>query len=176
MTEDLLGSTCAMGTLAEGEGLHFTSGCRTRWVLQEDAYGCGVACLAMVSGAPYSEVRALFVRGGMGAKQIGHRPFASNFWQLMAIGAELGLRCAMQRWKGWDSFDGVGIIKVPSTKPGWHWMVAERTSIYGVMVLDPALDWPAFDRAPLNVMYRSPQSLQPYGNWIAIRSSCTLEV
>ena len=168
MTVDLIGYPCAMEPVAEGEGLHFTSGCRTKWVLQEDAYGCGVACLAMVSGAPYSAVRALFVRRGMGEKRIGHRPFASNFRQLMAIGAELGLSCSMKRWKGWNSFDGVGIIKVPSTKPGWHWMVAERTLEFGVMALDPELDWPAFDRAPLDVMFRSPKSLVVHGNWISI--------
>lgn len=33
---------------------------RIAHVRQEDAYGCGVACLAMITGTPYREVRAWF--------------------------------------------------------------------------------------------------------------------
>lgn len=43
------------------DATNWRSLCRVRWVKQEDAHGCGVACLAMVAGEPYERVRALFV-------------------------------------------------------------------------------------------------------------------
>lgn len=164
-----------------GDGLQVADGgldaatwrdhCKVRWTQQLDEHGCGVACLAMVSKEPYAVVRNLFEQAGLGQQRGRKRPFASNFREVMDIAERLGLRARMRRWQGWQAMDGVGIIKVPAKAPNWHWMVVERTAGFGVVALDPAIDWPAFDHAPLDVVYRSPSLLQPCGNWIAIQVS-----
>lgn len=46
-------------------------------VVQEDHYGCGVACLSMVSGQSYTEARQDFVRLGL-AQRRGCRPALST--------------------------------------------------------------------------------------------------
>lgn len=141
--------------------------CRVKWVGQEHPNGCGVACLAMLSATSYAYVSEMFVQQGLGVGQGRKRPFASNFRDLMAVAEKLGLQGAMRRWRGWAAVEGVGVLKVPSKPPNWHWVVVERTQRFGVVVQDPAMDWPAFERAPLDVLYRSPESLSPYGNWIS---------
>lgn len=143
--------------------------CSMRWVLQEDSQGCGVACLAMVAGVPYAKVRALFMCHGLGEKRGRKLPFATNFRELLAMAAQLGLKGTMKRWTGWSAVNCAGIIKVPTNARDWHWMAVERTEAFGSVAHDPALDWPAFDRAPLDVMYRTPESLRPAGNWISFQ-------
>ena len=121
----------------------------------------------MLSGAPYQDVRRLFQEQGLDKPRGRRKPFASNFHELMGVAENLGLRGSMRRWAGWGAVQGMGIIKVPSAPPLWHWMVVEWTKEYGMVAQDPALDWPAFEHAPLDVMYRRPESLKPYGNWIS---------
>jgi len=142
--------------------------CRARWVMQQDAQGCGVACLAMLSGAPYADVRRLFIERGLDKPRGRSKPFASNFRELMGVAASLGLSGSMRRWAGWGAVQGLGIVKVPSgAPPNWHWMVVERTRVHGLVAQDPAIDWPAFENPPLDVMYRRPESIKPYGNWVS---------
>lgn len=123
----------------------------------------------MVAGVPYAEVRALCVDLGLGEKRGRKHPFATNFRDLTAVATQMGLNATMRRWNGWYALNGIGIIKVPTKAANWHWMVAERTQAFGVVVQDPELDWPAFERAPLDVMYRSPATLRPSGNWVAFQ-------
>lgn len=143
--------------------------CRVRWQLQEDAHGCGVACLAMVASEPYARVRSLFVEQGLGERRGKRCPFTTNFRELLTISELLGLKGTMERWTGWQAVRAVGIIKVPTTALDWHWVAVERTQAFGAVAHDPALDWPAFERAPLDVVYRSPESLRPSGNWISFQ-------
>lgn len=141
--------------------------CRARWVRQEDSHGCGVACLAMLTGSTYESVRTAFIQLGLDVTRGRKRAFASNFHELMAAAHLMGLHGSMKRWQGWDGVKGFGVIKVPTRRPDWHWMTVEHTRAFGVVVQDPALDWPAFERAPLDVLYRSPGSIRPCGNWIS---------
>lgn len=161
------GSGVCDGSEREIDASNWRSFCRVRWVRQQDPHGCGVACLAMVAGEPYARVRTVFVEQGLGERRGRKHPFATNFRELLAMSALLGLKGTMKRWNGWQDVNGPGIIKVPTTALDWHWVVVERTEAFGAVAHDPALDWPAFDRAPLDVMYRSPGSLRPSGNWVS---------
>lgn len=154
-------------SVGDVDASNWRSFCRVSWLRQEDSHGCGVACLAMLAGESYANVRALFVKQGLGEKRGRKRPFATNFRELLSVAAVLGLKGTMRHWNGWHAMSGIGIIKVPTKALDWHWVVAERTEVFGALAHDPALDWPAFDRAPLDVMYRRPGSLRPSGNWIS---------
>ena len=165
----LYGSGSLDGSQLEVDASNWRRFCRVDWVRQQDAHGCGVACLAMVSGEPYARVRTLFVEQGLGVRRGKKHPFSTNFHELLAMSALLGLKGTMRRWTGWSAVTCAGIIKVPTNALDWHWVAVERTEAFGAVAHDPALDWPAFDRAPLDVMYRTPDSLRPTGNWISFK-------
>jgi len=166
---DLNGEFRDDGSISNPDATNWRRFCRMKWARQKDSHGCGVACLAMVAGEPYERVRALFLDQGLGLRRGSRHPFATNFRELLTISALLGLKGTMRRWTGWQAMNGVGIIKVPTTGRDWHWVAVERTEAFGAVAHDPALDWPAFDRAPLDVMYRTPESLGPSGNWISFQ-------
>lgn len=145
----------------------------TRLVRQRLSHDCGVACLAMVSGTAYEEAYATFKRVGLDRAA---KPFSSNFKQLMRAVARHGeLRGEdyaprMLRWRGWEAFDGVGILKVRNgEKRDWHWVVAERHPEHGLLIRDPAFPLAGLDLPPLNVMHSPIDRLQPYGNWISVQ-------
>lgn len=142
--------------------------CLAKWVRQEDAMGCGIACLAMLSGVPYSEVRQAFISAGLDLARGRKPPYSSNFKELIAVASSTGLQARLRRWNGWHEVEGLGVIKVPTGKPTSHWMVVERTQAFGLVVQDPAIDWPAFERPPLDVLYRRLDAIGPTGGWIEI--------
>lgn len=90
------------------DSTNWRSVCRAQHTLQQDSYGCGVACLAMVAGVPYAEVRALCVDLGLGEKRGRKHPFATNFRDLTAVATQMGLNATMRRWNGWDALNGIG--------------------------------------------------------------------
>ena len=150
--------------------------CRITKVIQEDPNGCGVACLAMVSKTDYAEARLTFLSYGFGSehRRHGKPPFSSNFAELILALAEHGLDARMQRWKGWDQFDGIGIIKVQcgpgARKNAWHWVVAEKHEQFGVVIHDPDFHLPCFRAHPPEGVQCHPfDSYEPNGNWISIR-------
>lgn len=83
-------------------------------IRQEDAYGCGPACLAMVTGRSYREVRDWFrVRAWQNARRDGRTlddvvreavepqdfaRFGIDHWEIERYLAEHGYACAL-RWK-----------------------------------------------------------------------------
>jgi len=162
------------------EGVNSRSNSFERWgaewqirtVRQRVAHDCGVACMAMVTGAEYEACLATFRRLGLDRSP---KPFSSNFRQLMAAiasGTTDGagaLSPKMMRWRGWDSFEGLGIIKVHNGSPrGWHWVVAERHPRFGLVARDPAQPF-LFVAHPLPGGPHGDLSLlSPYGNWIQV--------
>ena len=148
------------------DGSNWAQACRMRWVRQQDSSGCGVACLAMVSGLSYAQVREAFIREGLGETRPRRKAFSSNFRELLQVAQRLGLDGRMQRWSSWSSVEGPCILKVAVRGSNWHWVAAERSAQLGLVVLDPDLDLPAFERPPLDVPYCRPESHKPGGNWI----------
>lgn len=121
------------------------SSCRIKKIMQRDRFGCGIACAAMVSAKSYCDARSVFLERGLAAK---NRPFATNFSELRGCLELMGISTELRRWSNWDSIDGLGIVAV-STSPGqghrnWHWVVAERHVVFGVVLHDPDFDLPSF--------------------------------
>ncbi len=142
--------------------------CHAQWVRQEDYTGCGIACLAMLKSASYNIARQAFISAGLDLARGKRAPYSSNFQELIAVAPSLGLQARLRRWTGWHAVEGLGVIKVPTGKPNWHWMVVERTQAFGLVVQDPEIDWPAFERPPLDVLYRRLDVIRPTGGWIEV--------
>jgi ABC-type bacteriocin/lantibiotic exporter with double-glycine peptidase domain len=155
---------------------NWESTCRITKVTQEDPFGCGVACLAMVAKTDYASARLTFLSYGFGSehRRNGKAPFASNFAELILVLGEHGIDARMQRWKGWDQFDGIGIIKVKcgpgARKNDWHWVVAEKHAQFDVVIHDPDYFLPCFrEHSPEDVQCHPFDSYEPHGNWISLR-------
>lgn len=146
------------------------SGCRIQKVMQRDRFGCGVACAAMVAGKSYSVARGVFTERGLGKKK---HPFATNFSELGHCLELLGIESELKRWSSWDAVDGLGIVAVStslgSTDRKWHWVVAERHAVFGVVLHDPDFDLPSFSStSPDGVQCHPITEYQPRKSWIRI--------
>jgi ABC-type bacteriocin/lantibiotic exporter with double-glycine peptidase domain len=154
----------------------WASTCRITNVMQEDTFGCGVACLAMIAKLDYASARLTFLSYGFGSENRpnGRAPFATNFKELLLVLGEHTLDARMKRWRGWDQFEGIGIIKVKcgpgARKNDWHWVVAEKHERYGVVVYDPMAHQPSFRKRPPEGVQSQPfKKHVPFGNWISVR-------
>lgn len=142
--------------------------CQVAKVMQRDRFGCGVACAAMVAGRPYSDVRRVFADCSLEKKK---SPFATNFSELRHCLERLGIRSELRRWSSWDAVDGLGIIAVSTSAGGrnWHWVVAERHEVFGVVLHDPDYDLPSFSgKAPEGVHHHPFTEYQPRKSWIKV--------
>lgn len=85
---------------------------------QQDETGCGLACVAMIVGVSYLDVRKQFI------KQIGKIPrrFATTADELHLLLKEYDfLAEPFEEKYQWSDCDGVNIIGVFSSRP--HWVV-----------------------------------------------------
>lgn len=146
------------------------SSCRIKKIMQRDRFGCGVACAAMIAAKSYSDARSVFNERGLGAKK---RPFATNFSELRRCMELMGINSELRRWSGWDSIDGLGIVAV-STSLGsgnrnWHWVVAERHEVFGVVLHDPDFDLPSFSSVIPDGVHSHPfTEYQARKSWIRV--------
>lgn len=108
-----------------------------RRVKQDDRTGCGIACIAIITGESYERIRSLainelrFSEDGPFYTQVSHlKILASKF------GIELPQR--IRKFKNWESLPDVAIVAINYCKEShtWHWVVyrREKDSQY---VIDP---------------------------------------
>jgi hypothetical protein len=99
-------------------------------IRQEDRSGCGIACVAMVTGRSYDEVRSLFV------KQF---PYDSSLcppdFGLKAVGNCAGTTAAQLAWllEQLGTNENVEVCKAPKSRIiavkqeyGLHWIVVDE--------------------------------------------------
>lgn len=139
-------------------------------IMQRDRFGCGVACAAMVAATSYCDARSVFTEHGLGAKK---RPFATNFAELRRCLALMGIKSELKRWASWDDINGLGIVAVSSSlgpaHRNWHWVVAERHEVYGVVLHDPDFDLPCFSSViPDGVQSHPFNEYQARKSWIRV--------
>ena len=167
-----------------GSGVDWSCGpweatCSTRLVRQRGTHDCGVACLAMSTASSYESARATFIALGLDQ---GTTPYSSNFAQLRgAVGQHASegraYQAKMVRWRGWDAFSGVGILKVRNCAArNWHWVVAESHPELGILARDPDYPMVLLERPCLDVVHSSLGWLEPYGNWLSVTITESLRV
>lgn len=144
--------------------------CRVQKVRQEHVYGCGAACVAMLSGKPYEDVVQLFREHGIGTRK--NKPLATNFAELVRALALLGVSAKRTPWRGWDAVDGPAIVAVESPTADWHWVVAERHPEFGIIIHDPDFALPSFSqKRPPGVKSHPFAKYQPRKSWIRVAVS-----
>lgn len=109
-------------------------------VLQEEPSGCGLACVAMLAGRSYEEVKRR--ANGMGIFAEEERLYSDTAYVRRLLAA-YGVRLLDEEtpFASWEALPDRALLaikhRIESGRPFWHWVVFTRAS--GVpTVLDPA--------------------------------------
>lgn len=104
-------------------------------IIQKDATGCGLACVAMIVGVAYAEVREVAV-DLMGFDAAG--PFYTFNYDLRYILAEYGYglsRCTL--FKSYDPISSLSILEIERAGDHNHWVLLVKCGL-DRFVFDPA--------------------------------------
>lgn len=163
-----------------GAGDCWQSMCGIQKIIQTDRYGCGIACLAMVTGTTYENARHRFNELGLGARRRCRPAYSTSSREMLHALAVSGLIVDSRRWRGWSAFHGLGVLKVRDdwrgAKNQWHWVVAFKHSTFGVVVFDPHQFEPSFQVMPDDVLCFDFQVYEPKGEWFQVEQRLKLEI
>jgi len=104
-------------------------------IIQEDATGCGLACVAMVAETTYAEVRQVAVES-LGFDTAG--PFYTFNYDLRYMLAEYGY--GLSRCTSFKSYAPIGplsILEIERTGKNNHWVLLVKCGL-DMFVFDPA--------------------------------------
>jgi len=110
-----------------------------RPVTQEEISGCGIACVAALSGLSYQEVRTV-------ANSLGIFAEDSNLWSdtryVRILLGHFGIAADQNEllFSSWDTLPDLALLSIKwhleNGRPFWHWVIFWR-SPNGPVVLDP---------------------------------------
>lgn len=136
----------------------------------------------MVTGRSYSQARQDFAGLGFTARRTGRPALAVTLAELRMAVFSAGHIAEPRRWKGWNSFEGLGIFKMkddwrgPEGRNRWHWVVAFRHRDFGVTVLDPHQVTPSFEHMPMDEVCLLFSVYQPTGHWLQVEQRIPLTI
>lgn len=105
-------------------------------IIQDDATGCGLACVAMIAGATYAEAKKVALDSGILKLQKTFYTTSNNLIRLLEcfdIKAKIGRKVSY-----WSSIQSVSIVAINFREGSnsWHWVVYVPDENQGY-VLDP---------------------------------------
>ena len=91
-------------------------------IVQKDDTGCGIACVAMLSGRPYAEVKQIFVEQIFTSPRQYFGTYHREVEQALHI---LGFNTKRRRFRGWRKIQSCAIVAIErrKNKTDWHWVV-----------------------------------------------------
>lgn len=151
--------------------------CGVQKSVQTDRYGCGVACLAMVTGWTYQRAREHFVSQGLGKRRYT-TALLYEFGRDEDGGGHGRTSDSDSPVAGWADLHGLAIVKLRDIRPGererWHWAVAFRHPEFEIAVFDPHREWPGFIQPPMDTLCTIFEAFQPKGEWLQVEQSFPL--
>ncbi|HEY1268931.1 MAG TPA: cysteine peptidase family C39 domain-containing protein [Candidatus Binatia bacterium] len=109
-------------------------------VLQEDETGCGLACVAMIAGKTYPEVKQTAAQLGIRVKD---KKLYSDTQYVRRLLRRFRIETspAEKPFASWDALPDRALLSIKyhkeNDRPMWHWVVFERNEGQAA-VLDPA--------------------------------------
>ena len=92
-----------------------------RRIQQEDERGCGIACVAMVSGKSYRQTKLFFLERVFLPKE--RKPHARHY-QLRRALRKLRIATEKRLFRKWRSIENLAIVPINRrSDTGWHWVV-----------------------------------------------------
>lgn len=101
-----------------------------RLVRQKDPTGCGIACIAMLSGTRYKDVRSRFKE--IGPRLTDGKRFYTNAKEVCRLGALFGVEFERTRLTpiyNLENLPDLAILRVSNLcgdTRNWHWVVFQR--------------------------------------------------
>lgn len=101
---------------------------------QNRSSGCGIACVAMISGKTYDQVRQLMFPDGR------KRNFYTDWNDIKSALDKLNIRRDKRPFsvKNWESIDSRSIVACSKKKSGnWHWVVVDKGQVFDPLKSEP---------------------------------------
>lgn len=112
---------------------HLSSLYRIDRVFQDDHTGCGLACVAMIAGVPYSAVRSIAI--GLGIFDDDNKTGIGTL-EVKRLLKQFGLETSTKNGiADWNRVPQLGVLGINDSRP--HWVVAVRTH-EDCYLLDPS--------------------------------------
>lgn len=106
-----------------------------RRVLQEDGTGCGFACVAMIAGVSYKEIRDMAV-GWFGFDPTG--PFYTTIYDLRDLLAEYAYSLSRYTsFRTYKTISPLSLLEIQKTGGNSHWVLSVKCGL-DQYILDPA--------------------------------------
>jgi ABC-type bacteriocin/lantibiotic exporter with double-glycine peptidase domain len=88
---------------------------------QKDEYGCGIACVAMVTGKTYPQAKKFFLeRVFLPTERKPH----TRHYQLRRAFRKLRISTEKRAFRNWRSIESLSIVPINRRQDGgWHWVV-----------------------------------------------------
>ena len=103
-------------------------------VIQEDEAGCGIACVAMVSGKTYLQAKRFFLERIF--LPTDRKPHTRHY-QLRRALRKLGIATEKRAFRNWRSIENLSIVPINRrSDTGWHWVVFVPNGVRSY-ILDP---------------------------------------
>ena len=104
-------------------------------VEQEDEYGCGIACVAMVTGKKYREAKKFFLKSVF--LPTDRKPLTRHY-QLRRALRKLRISTEKRAFRNWRLIENLSIVPINRRQDGgWHWVVFVPNGARPY-ILDPA--------------------------------------
>ena len=104
-------------------------------VIQEDDAGCGIACVAMVTGKAYLQAKRYFEQSVF--LPTDKKPHTRHY-QLRRALQNFGIKTEKRPFRQWRSIETDAIVPINRRRNGgWHWVVFVREG-NRPYILDPA--------------------------------------
>lgn len=109
-------------------------------VIQEEATGCGIACVAMLTQKTYKEIKEIANTNGIFAED--EKLWSeTNYVRILLHKLNIKTESNEIKFSSWDELPGLALLsikyRIENDRPLWHWVVFKRDNGQD-MVLDPA--------------------------------------
>ena len=90
-------------------------------VIQEDEAGCGIACVAMVTGKTYLQAKRFFLERIF--LPTDRKPHTRHY-QLQCALRKLGIATEKRPFRHWRAIETLSVVTISRrSDTGWHWVV-----------------------------------------------------
>jgi ABC-type bacteriocin/lantibiotic exporter with double-glycine peptidase domain len=90
-------------------------------IAQEDDAGCGIACVAMITGKTYLQARRFFLERIF--LPTDRKPHTRHY-QLRRALRKLGIATEKRLFRKWCSIENLSIVPINRrSDTGWHWVI-----------------------------------------------------
>ena len=95
-------------------------------IIQKDSSGCGLACIAMIAGISYRQVRKWSTK--IGCSKDGHFDTDASDLRELASCSKIALASRKRQFRSWDKIPHKSIVAINYMEKtdSWHWVVFAR--------------------------------------------------